>query len=337
MIKVSYYICLITLILFSCSEEKIERQNIALYHWKAKAIFPESYQSAVNTLHTDKIYLHYFDIKSSNNSNLNRDEIFPTYVIKSISEEYQDFEIVPVVYITNSVFKTTNLDIGNLSSKIEKLINKISLKHFNKDIKHIQIDCDWTQSTRYVYFELLETLGKEFSIDATIRLHQIKFKDKTGIPPVKKGTLMLYNIGDLKSRNQNSILEETIVKQYIDSNTNYPLQLNIGLPIFSQTTLFNKNSRVRVIKDTDRATLEKDSHFKKIDAINFKVVADTLYKGYYLSKGYSLKLEEIDESEIIESYRAVKESKLVTDEIILYHLNEESLSDINLSKLIENL
>lgn len=322
------YSCFMVLMtLCSCNE----RGEISFYHWKARAKYTEACGEALELSEIQKIYLHYFDIKQSS------DEALPIYILKNVDEEYKGFEIVPVIYITNEVFKHENLVSQELAKKVAKLIDEISLRHFGREIREIQVDCDWTQSTRSAYFNLLRDLGSEFEIDATIRLHQIKFMQKTGVPPVNKGTLMLYNVGDLKNKQQNSILEASIVKQYINAETSYPLPLNIGLPLFSQTVLFNNDDRVKIIKDTDRFMLENDRHFVRRDELNFEVVCDTLYKGYYLSKGYHLKVEEVDEREIVTSYKIIKKSELITDEIILYHLDDASLSNIDLNELIDKL
>jgi len=337
MYKIICYSLLILLITSSCFNDRYSKKNISFYHWKSKAVFNKSYEQAINISKTNKIYLHYFDIETLQEQSWDNDEVYPTYVLKSVSEEYKKLEIVPVVYITNRVFKTYNLNIPDLSNRIIQLINQISVEHFDKEIKQIQIDCDWTQSTRNSYFELLKQLQNYFEIDVTIRLHQIKYKNRTGIPPVKKGTLMLYNVGDLKNRQQNSTLESSIVKQYINSETEYPLILNIGLPLFSQTVVSNSDNEVKIIKNTERFMLENDSHFKKNDEINFTIIKDTLYKGVFLSKGYNLKLEEIKETEIIASHKIIRESNLTTNEIIFYHLDEKSLSNINLNELLEKL
>ena len=321
----------------SCTNDNTSHENISFYHWKSKAIFNKSHQKAINIAQTNKIYLHYFDIENLHEPTRSNDGIFPTYVLKSVTQEYQKFEIIPVVYIANRVFKAKDLNITFLSNRIKKLINQISKVQFNKEFKQIQIDCDWTGSTRGAYFKLLKQLQNHFEIDVTVRLHQIKYKKKTGVPPVKKGTLMLYNVGDLKNKQQNSILESSIVKQYINSETDYPLSLNIGLPLFSQTIVTNNDNKIKIIKNTERRRLESDDHFKKNDNLNLVVVKDTLYKGFFLSKGYNLKLEEIDENVIIASYNVLKESKLNVDEVIFYHLDEKSLSNINLKALIENL
>ncbi|MDM8160874.1 hypothetical protein QUH73_13705 [Labilibaculum sp. K2S] len=328
---------LLLLITTSCSQKDTAKKEISFYHWKSKAEFNSQYQESLKSANANKIYLHYFDIISEHEPNWYDDGIVPTYVLKSVAKEYKEFEIVPVVYITNRVFQVSNLEIQKLSNRIRDLVNQISLKHFNKKIAQIQIDCDWTESTKYAYFELLENLGEEFDLDVTIRLHQIKFKERTGIPPVKKGTLMLYNVGDLKDMNQNSILQNSIVKQYIDSETKYPLPLNIALPLFSQTVIKNKDNEIKIIKNAERTKFKNDPHFKQVDVKNFQVVKDTLCKGFYLSEGYEIKLEELSVAEIVNSYQTIKESKLITNGIIFYHMDEKSLSNINLSELVEKL
>lgn len=337
---------LIIVMISSCTNDKTLPENISFYHWKSKAEFNKSYQQALNITQTNKIYLHYFDVatlqepiegKTLQEPIKGNGGVFPTYVLKSVSQEYQKFEIVPVVFITNRVFKSRELDIEDLSNKIEKLINQISEDQFGKVIKQIQIDCDWTVSTRGKYFELLKQLQNNFEIDVTIRLHQIKYRKKSGIPPVKTGTLMLYNVGDLKNKKQNSTLESSIVKQYITAKTAYPISLNIGLPLFSQTVITNNDNKVKIIKNTERNALENDDHFKIIDNMNLMVVKDTLYKGFFLSKGYNLKFEEMNETIITESFNIIKKSNLNINEIILFHLDEKSLSNINLKELIEKL
>ena len=148
---------------------------------------------------------------------------------------------------------------------------------------------------------------------------------------------MLYNVGDLKNKQQNSTLESSIVKQYINTETDYPLLLNIGLPLFSQTIITNNDNRIKIIKNTERNVLENDDHFKIVDNLNLMVVKDTLYKGFFLSKGYNLKFEEINETVITESFRIIKNSNLKINEVIFYHLDEKSLSNINLKEIIEKL
>lgn len=335
--KASFPLLFLGLILLSSCTKQEPKNQISFYHWKSKAEYLPAYQQALEKTQSQRLYLHYFDIEAVREPNYYNDGIFPTYVIKTIDEDFKKLEIVPVVYLTNKVLQTQDLKLERLAEKISKLIHQISKKHFGKLIKKIQMDCDWTASTREAYFHLLRLLGEEFEIDATIRLHQIKFQKKTGIPPVKSGTLMLYNMGDLKNKEENSILESHIVKQYIHANTDYPIALNVGLPLFSQTVVFNKNEEIKLIRNTEKEVLQKDPHFKQLNENNFELVQDTLYKGFYLSKGYQLKLEQSKESEIIESYKLLRTSKLKLKETIFYHLDENSLKSINLQKILDQL
>jgi len=332
-----YHLLLFLMVMTSCSKKEVSKPEIAFYHWKAKADYTKVYDSAINTSQTNKIYMHYFDIESVREPSWRDDGIYPTYVLKSVDKAYQKLDIVPVVYITNSTLKTDGLNVLKLADKITKLIHQISLKHFNKKIKQVQIDCDWTMSTKAMYFRLLDALKKDFDLDVTIRLHQIKFQDKTGVPPVNGGTLMLYNMGDLRNKEQNSILENSIVKQYINAKSTYPLTLKIALPLFSQTVVTNNNKKIKLLRNTNKATLESDSNFKQINSTNFQVVSDTLYKGFYLAKGYNLKLEDVQESEIVSSYASIKKSQLKTDGIIFYYLDDASLLNHNLKNTIEKL
>ncbi len=332
--KTVFHIIILSFVFFSCANNP--DLPIAFYHWKAKAEFPVSYKNTLAKTQTDTLYLHYFDIKLVNKKGGSNDGIYPVYLLKEVDKAYTDFTIIPVIYIENQIFKQ-QIDTKGLVERTHKLIHQISNKHFGKEITNIQIDCDWTRSTKNAYFEFLTLLAQDFELSATIRLHQIKFKNKTGVPPVKKGTLMLYNVGDLKNKQQNSILENSIVKQYINSETDYPLPLNIGLPLFSQTIITNKDNKIKIIKSTNRDVLEHDTHFKKIDKTNFTVIKDTLYKGFYLSKDYNLKLEELAEEEIISSYKTIKNSKLHTKAVVFYHLDETAITTIDLEKIIDAL
>lgn len=323
--------------LMGCASDSYQKPDYAFYHWKSEAIFSDSYKDAIATAETKTVYMHYFDVDNLNAPTYYDDGVYPTYVLKNVDPAYQNFDIVPVVYITNSVLQTDGLVVADLADKITGIVQQISEKHFSKTFTRIQIDCDWTESTKNAYFELVTILKNQFDVEVTIRLHQIKFKERTGIPPVAKGSLMLYNVGDLKDRNQNSILEAAVVHQYINKETSYPIPLSLGLPLFSQTVVSNTTNKVRLMQHTDREVLENDAHFRQTDAINFEVIRDTLYKGFYLSEGFNLKLEALQESEIVASYQHIKSSTLDINEIIFYHLDETALATINLKTLLEQL
>lgn len=120
-------------------------------------------------------------------------------------------KIVPVIFITNKAIRQcTAADIEKLARNCADRIDTLYRLHFNKLPTEYQFDCDWTEKTKENYFNFLNhirKLRKGVPISCTIRLHQIKFKDKTGIPPVDKGTLMYYASSEPTDfENENTIL-----------------------------------------------------------------------------------------------------------------------------------
>jgi len=311
----------------------INEDSISFYWWKPKGKYTETIDSVLNNHNVKSIYLHYFDVKME----YSEDAAVPTYVLINVYEPLINFNIIPVIFITNKTIKKV-WSINDLSEKILKLIDQITYYQFDKQIKEIQIDCDWNQSTRKKYFELLKLLGKRYKISATIRLHQVKFKEKTGIPPVDEGILMVYNVGDLKNDKQNSILQSDIVAQYINKESTYPLRLKIALPLFSQIVIKNNDNQYRLANYSLLDSIKTDTdHFEKTGDNNYKVTKDTLFKGYYLSPGYRFKIERLKEKDIIESYKIVKESKLDVSDVIFYHLDDSVLKTIDLNYIIKKI
>lgn len=322
-------------LLFSCKNR--ENKSLSFYHWKADASLTSLEKEALSDCNTERVYIHYFDVDTIENNPWEKENIFPEYVIKKIAPLFDEYKIIPTIFITNRVFQSSKLNTPKLVEQITSLIKQITKKHLSQTIDKVQIDCDWSTTTKNQYFEFLSLIQKEFDISCTIRLHQIKFQEKTGTPPVKKGTLMLYNMGDLKNKEQNSIIEAKIVSQYINKNTSYPLSLSIGLPTFSQTVVFNHKNEIKLINSSQRTVLEHDPHFKKQNDLCYEVVKDTLFKGFYLSEGFYLKVEESKQQEVIDSYRTIKNSNLNTFEIILYHLDKNQLSTTDYPLIVQEL
>jgi len=169
-------------------------------------------------------------------------------------------------------------------------------------------------------------------------LHQIKFRKRTKVPPVNKGVLMLYNVGDITNMSSNSILKTDIVEQYINKKTKYPMELDIALPLFSQTVIKNNDNEYRLINNINLNLFKNTGeYFIQTDKNLFKVIKDTLYEGLFLSEGYLIKTEKVSENNIISSYNIIKNSRLDIADIIFYHLDDEVLKQIDLDKLITEL
>ncbi len=332
LIRISILLAAIVL-LICCTTPK--QTKVSFYHWKSKAkdVFTKE-GLELQSIH--KIYMHYFDVDQVNTLHHWDDGIYPVYPLTHVDEVYKSSEIVPVVFIVNKVL--IDADIKKLAQKIKKLVDEISLHQFGKKINSLQVDCDWSNSTRYNYFELLNLLKRDYQLSCTIRLHQVKYQSETGLPPVDEGVLMLYNVGDLSDFSANSILTNAIVSQYVNDNTDYPIPLSLALPLLSQTVLKNKDGAIKLIKGVDAQLFNQDTnHFIKLSDHIYSVVSDTLYKGFYLSVDDQIKLEMSDAEVVKKSYQIIKHSKMNIDEVIFYHLDTEIIKKEVFNEIIENL
>ncbi|WP_299683241.1 hypothetical protein [uncultured Tenacibaculum sp.] len=320
---------LILLLVYACKKEDHE---IQFYHWKSNAKLSDVEKEALKNTHAKKTFIHYFDVVLTDGIS------HPVSVIQDIDPYFNTVQVVPVVFISNSVFKVNQYSTQNLVDKVAQLVQQIHQKYFNKQALEIQIDCDWTKTTRETYFKFLELLKERISVSATIRLHQIKFQRETGIPPVDFGALMLYNVGDLGDFNQNSILNSKIVSQYVKGSTEYPLQLDLALPLFSQVVIKNREDNIRLINRVIEEDFKNDTeHFKSLGKHQYIVLKKKLYKGQYLYKDFKLKLEKTSIEEIVKSNDIIKNSDLNIRNTILYHLDETEIKELNFKELITKL
>ena len=115
------------------------------------------------------------------------------------------------------------------------------------------IDCDWTPSTQEAFFLFLKKMRHKLppgtTLCATIRLHQYKFPQKTGVPPVDRGMLMCYNTGDVDEEGEhNTIFHPDDALKYLDgAPKNYPLPLDLALPLFSWGLVFREGELWKII------------------------------------------------------------------------------------------
>ena len=217
-------------VLLICLSGCIDRHTNtpAFYVWKSKLSAEDADTAYLNTLGVQKIYARMFDVDNKGNG------AFPTadYSPSSGNPDFQQ-EVVPVIFITNqTILQCPAADIEKLARNCADRIDTVYRSHFNKLPNEYQFDCDWTVKTKENYFNFLKhirKLRKGALVSCTIRLHQIKFKDKTGVPPVDKGTLMYYASSEPTDfENKNTILNNKDAASYIKDVGSYPLHLDIA-------------------------------------------------------------------------------------------------------------
>jgi len=270
--------------------------KISYYHWR------NSYNIDDTLLDQTKpyqLYVKFLDIGYSNKL-----EVISTRFIKPPRSN-----TVPVVYIDNRVLKNEGVD--PLLTLIKKKINP-------RQYSSLQIDCDWTLNTRKKYFTLLRDLGKSYpNLSATIRLHQIKYFQKTGVPPVKTGVLMYYNMSDIQDTNtKNYILDLDIAKRYHVNFDHYPLPLDLALPLYHQIRVIRQNKVVTILTGKQL----NHTYLEKISANKYKVKQAHYVQSNYLYKDDLLIVDQVSEKDLQTAAHTLK-ALIKPHEIIFYEIN----------------
>ncbi|MBX7227693.1 MAG: hypothetical protein K1X55_16785 [Chitinophagales bacterium] len=285
-------ICLFLGIIIACQQNK-PKVLLSFYHWKTTYQPSETEQNMLSKLAVQTIYVRYFDV----DWNEERQQAEPLAKINFLDTLSNSISMIPVVFITNEVFiKIKEEDISQLAKNIHSLVQKINSPQ-NRQPKEIQFDCDWTLTTKEKFFSFLQAytlLDKEIALSATIRLHQVKFVKKTGIPPVDRGMLMFYNMGDFSSpAHDNSIYNKNDASKYIQYCKNYPLPLDVALPIFSWAIQYRNNRVLAIFNEIDIQKVINTPQFKLVKEDLFQANNSFLWEGKYFQKGDLLRYEAI--------------------------------------------
>lgn len=279
------------------------RISKSVYFWKNTFNVTAEDSALLNQMGIDKIYCKLMDVDWSPVHHAypaSKTNIYKTTQLRQ--------QFVPVVFITNRTMQyCTDNEVTELA---QKLWSKITLLKKDYKIDEIQLDCDWTESTRKNYFNLIRAL-KEISatkVSVTIRLHQYKYRSKTGIPPADRGMLMCYNIDDIKNiKTENSIYAEKEAQKYFTVGTPYPLELDFALPSFSWGVLFSRGEFKAIIDELNNDTLDKRNYLTPLGDNRYQVTADIVlqrpeaFNDIYLRHGDIIRYENIDKESFISS------------------------------------
>jgi hypothetical protein len=322
---------LISLLIISCSNNSNNEISRGVYFWKTNFSLSTAELNWIKETDVQKLYVRFFDVDW--NPNINK--AVPVGDVSIETKKIDGIEIIPVVFITNrTLVNVPDSLLSELSNNIfNKIFAKLSLFE-NRIIHEIQLDCDWTETTREKYFNLIEHIKRltekdKIEITATIRLHQVKFFNKTGVPPIKRGMLMFYNMSDVSNiRARNSIYDEDVAKRYLVNFDKYPIDLDVVLPAFSWSCWFRNGKLKNLINDVKAKDLEVNSCFVKEDKNIFRAIKECSLKGNYILTGDYLRTEETDfnttlgAAELIAPH--IKNKKI---NVSIYHLTREVIKN----------
>jgi hypothetical protein len=340
---IKQYICcfymVVMALLSSCQNTtQSSIKEPSFYYWKSVFKLSFSERQALKSCKAHILYIKFFDIDLVNQ------KPSPKATIQWQETSLPDsLVIVPTVFITNKTLMAlhTPTEIGQLTNNLFKLLKVKYAQISTKPLTEIQIDCDWSPSTQQRYFDLLHYLKKQLpkscQLSCTIRLHQIKFPEKTGVPPVDRGMLMCYNMADWKNIGvKNSIFDIAILEQYIDRLDSYPLPLDVAMPLFRWVVVYRAGRYLQLLNQIDEEQLTKCSFLKNASQNRFVVAQDTTWNGLRFRIGDLLRAESVPFDKLTKGSSIIL-SKIRTQNsrFAFYHLDSLTISSYTHAQLYQ--
>ena len=264
----------------------------AFYYWRTTFALSDLERRALADLHIDRIYVRAFDVVWDGAAKLAGELVVQTPLPAGI-------DIVPVVFIRDEALAK------GIASDIAKQI-AAELHALQLPMHEVQLDCDWTDKTQSAFFSLVRELHREVPVmSATIRLHQVKFRERTGVPPVERGTLMFYNMGTFSADpDARVIFDAASAQKYLERISSYPLPLDVALPIWSWVLQIRDGRVVDLMQSTDPDELPK-LDFLRADGDHFIATRTAFLHGVLLREGDVLKVEVTGPAETLQAANMV--------------------------------
>ncbi len=333
LVKKIFLVLPLLFLILSC-ENKVEKVHNAFYYWKtdtySEVSLPE--KNMLEQQNVEKLYVKYFEVdytEAMGSFPISKTNVrLSSYCEENLPKKYT---VIPTVYIKNIVFKkSSEKDLDKLADNVNFLINKFTNEKFDSiAVNEIQIDCDWTASTKDQYFYFLKKLKpiSQKEISVTLRLYPYKYPEKMGVPPVDKVTLMCYNlINPLADDSKNSILDLKEMESYLNTKKKYPLHMDIALPLYSWMQFYQNNQFKGVLYNGN----DLKKVLKETKPLWYEVTKDTVidYKDY-LRVGDKIKYEEITPEQINKAIALIRKNIKLDKEITvsLFHLDANQLNN----------
>lgn len=318
----AFFLCL----MLACGHGPGKQVTPSFYYWRSVFRLSPVERQALSRLSVRTLYVKLFDVQWDEASGAPQ----PVARIRFSEPPPPGVSIVPVVFITNETLaRTQPADADSLAARIAALAGTLTTNL--PPAGELQIDCDWTAGTRDRYFRMLKALrsqpflrGKRLSV--TIRLHQMKYRSVSGVPPADRGLLMCYNMGNLREASvKNSIIDADELEKYTRGLGGYPLPLDVALPLFDWYVWFHDDRYKGLIHSWRLPSFNKE---------NMRFESDTVMNNYRFEKGDWLRYEGSPAAEVKRVADLINRRLPPKDlRVILYHLDETSLNNYSTDEL----
>ena len=285
MTRLLFSLLIVVLLLTGCRQQSPMPQENSIYYWRTEWRLDSLERDFLKQYDIHKVYCRYFDVVMRNN------EPMPNATISFTEPIAPSLSIVPTVYITENCMHSEH---KGLAERIVERIVQMNETNDVKNVKEIQIDCDYTGrslKTYYAFLEEVRTTVRQHNIrlSTTIRLHQLSME----APPADYGVLMLYNTGNPeKYAERNPILDIRDVMPYISKLDDYALPLAAAYPVFLwQRTIYGVHVdhwveadeilKVKDVVEEKRPELRRTILTYHLDKENIKRYTSETYETIY--------------------------------------------------------
>jgi hypothetical protein len=330
------------------SQPAADRARRAFYYWRTTLQLSARERRTLAALDVGRLYLRLFDVDQDDADPAPR-PVAPLVVPGGSTAPGRavlppGVEAVPVVFIRERVLRRLEPAAGQrLAEQIwREVTTTMAALRGGASVRELQIDCDWTATTQAAYFALLDRLGERARaggavLTATIRLHQIKYRERTGVPPVARGMLMFYNMGRIEADPESqAIFDHERAAAYLARLAAYPLPLDVALPIWSWVRHVRGDQVVGLMQDTDAADLADKGWLRRLDARRFEVSETAFLDGVLLRRGDLLEPEQSTPATTLAAATMLATRLPATPggrTIALFHLSDKSLAHYETSDL----
>lgn len=313
--KYRFCFTLFTLLLFFSCKEK-HKPAVSFYCWKTNIELTGLELQTLQDNAVNKLYVRYFDVDKLPGETAAR----PVAPVQ-LNDAVKNYTVIPVVFIKKRVFEGIDSgSIAQLAKNIHDLTGQINHSKQTSNTS-IQFDCDWTENTKDQYFSFLRQYKKlsQKNISATIRLHQVKYYRRTGVPPVDNSVLMYYNMAEINSGSQNSVYDKDVAAKYDASLAHYPLPLDVALPIFAWGQQVRDGHVVGLLNKMNENHFTGDPNFISAGKNRFRAVHACFKAGYYLQENDEVKIESVSEAELLYMAEQINKYLPVSPQTVIFY------------------
>lgn len=280
----------------------------AFYYWRTTFQLAPAERQALTELGVTRLYVRAFDVEWS------ALESAPSLIGKLVPAGPDDaarvpagIEVVPVVFLREEVLRHTARATAALARDVWTEVQR-RMQLLGVTPRELQLDCDWTDTTQDAFFALVREVRAvaKLPLSATIRLHQIKYRERTGVPPVERGVLMYYNMGRFSADPEaRAIFDPASAARYLARVAEYPLPLDVALPIWSWTLHLRDERVIGLLQSTDPDELAAVPFLVRSAPDRYTATESAFLHGTLIREGDVLKIEVTGPAEALAAARQI--------------------------------